>query len=86
MLTVSEIDLPFARVSGRSLAEACEPKPEALLPDYCLFPAPDGILVLVPAGLVDLVGSVEAEENDFAGPDSRPPDLLLVRDVRLSAG
>lgn len=67
---MSAADSPFVRVSGAGFAKACEPRPEAALPDYWMIPAPDDILVLMPASAFELAVSKAAGEDELETDES----------------
>jgi hypothetical protein len=73
---------PFPMVRGKQLADACVPPLDLDLPDYRLVPAPEGIVVLVPAALF-CEGMADEGSPRTAGSKATPD--LLEKDSRLSA-
>lgn len=81
---------PFPLVQGRRLADACVPPLDLGLPDYRLVPAPEGIVVLVPAalfgkGMAGDDGSPKAVAPK-AMPDAPDKDSQLARAFKRLKG
>ena len=57
-------NLPFPVVDGKAFGAACRPPPPVALPDFCVVPGPNNMLMLIPADRLTGCARRSLDEGD----------------------